>query len=292
MRDRRIEPGSGRRRRHARQYLGRAGQLLFACGAVAFAVGPILWALLTSLKTSAEIAEYPPTLLPQNWTFENYLGAVFENAHFLGYLWNTTLVVAVVIVLSLAVSTHAAYAVARFSFRGRDTLMMAMFSTVMIPGVAIVIPLYILSVKVGLYDTIWVLILVYGAWLTPTLVWLLRGFVVGIPIDLEEAARTDGCSRVGAFYRITFPLLRSGLLAGTVLVFANVWNEFLLGYSLVQSDEARIIQVGIYSNLTDVGVEWGRLTAGAIAAIVPILVAYAFLQKSFIQGLSAGAVKG
>jgi ABC-type glycerol-3-phosphate transport system permease component len=288
----RIEPGSGRRLRRTRRYLGRAGQLLFACGAVAFAVGPILWAILTSLKTPAEIAEYPPTLLPQTWTLENYVGAVFENAHFLGYLWNTTLVVVVVIVLSLVVSTHAAYAVARFTFRGRDTLMLTMFSTIMIPGVAIVVPLYMLSVKVGLYDTIWVLILVYGAWLTPTLVWLLRGHVAGIPIDLEEAARTDGCSRIGAFYRITFPLLRSGLLAGTVLVFANVWNEFLLGYSLVQSDEARIIQVGIYSNLTDVGVEWGRLTAGAVAAIVPILVAYAFLQKAFIQGLSAGAVKG
>jgi ABC-type glycerol-3-phosphate transport system permease component len=272
--------------------LSRAGQALFLALAVAFALGPILWAVLTSLKTQAEIAEYPPTLLPRTWTFDNYLGAVFANVHFLGYLWNTTLIVAAVIVLSLVVSAHAAYAVARCSFRGRDALMLTMFSTIMIPGVAIIIPLYMLSVKVGLYDTIWVLILVYGAWLTPTLVWLLRGFVAGIPVDLEEAAWIDGCSRIGAFYRITLPLLRSGLLAGIVLVFANVWNEFLLGYSLVQSDAARIIQVGIYSNLTDVGVEWGRLTAAAVAAIVPIFVAYAFLQKAFIQGLSAGAVKG
>jgi ABC-type glycerol-3-phosphate transport system permease component len=266
--------------------------VLFAVFAVVFALSPILWALLTSLKTPAEVAEYPPTLLPRTWTFDNYIGAVFENAHFLGYLWNTTLIVALVTVLSLVVSAHAAYAVARFSFRGRDALMLMMFSTIMIPGVAIIIPLYMLSVKVGLYDTIWVLILVYGAWLTPTLVWLLRGFVAGIPVDLEEAAWIDGCTRIGAFYRIVFPLLRSGLLAGIVLVFANVWNEFLLGYSLVQSDEVRIIQVGIYSNLTDVGVEWGRLTAAAIVAILPILVAYAFLQKAFIQGLSAGAVKG
>jgi ABC-type glycerol-3-phosphate transport system permease component len=280
------------RARHARRYLSRIGQVFFAALAVAFALGPILWAVLTSLKVPAEIAEYPPTLLPRTWTLDNYIGAVFANVHFLGYLWNTTLIVLVVIVLSLMVSAHAAYAVARFSFRGRDVLMLTMFSTIMIPGVAIVIPLYLLSVKVGLYDTIWVLILVYVAWLTPTLVWLLRGFIAGIPVDLEEAARIDGCSRIGAFYRITFPLLRSGLLAGIVLVFTNVWNEFLLGYSLVQSDDVRIIQVGIYSNLTEVGVEWGRLTAAAVAAIVPILVAYAFLQRSFIQGLSAGAVKG
>ena len=278
--------------RRALRNMGRAAQLLFAVLAVAFALVPILWAVITSLKTPSEIAEYPPTLLPHAWTFGNYMGAVFENEHFLGYLWNTTLVAFVVIVVSTFVSAHAGYGIARFDFRGRNGLMLAMFTTIMMPGVAIVIPLYMLSVKVGLYDTVWVLILIFSAWLTPKLSWLLRGFVIGIPLDLEEAARLDGCSRIGAFYRITFPLLRSGLLAGVVLAFTDVWNEFLLGYSVVQSDSTRIIQVGIYSHVTDVGVEWGRLTASAVTAIVPVLVAYAFLQKSFVQGLSAGAVKG
>ncbi len=282
--------GSGARR--VLKNMSKAGQLLFAVLAAAFALVPILWALITSLKTPSEIAAYPPTLLPHTWTFENYVGAVFENEHFLGYLWNTTLIAFVVIVLSTLISAHAGYAVARFNFRGRNGLMLMMFMTIMMPGVAIVIPLYMLSVKVGIYDTIWVLILVFCAWLTPKLSWLLRGFVIGIPLDLEEAARLDGCSRIGAFYRITFPLLRSGLLAGFVLAFTDVWNEFLLGYSVVQSDSVRIIQVGIYSHVTDVGVDWGRLTASAVAAIIPVLVAYAFLQKSFIQGLSAGAVKG
>src|SRR5207253_2741831 len=153
-----------------------------------FAVVPIVWAVLTSLKSPPEVALYPPTLLPRQLTFENYRGAVFFNDTFLHYLFNTALIVIVVTCICLALSAHAAHAVARYRFRLSGALMFAMFSTVMIPGVAIVIPLYMLSVKAGIYDTILVLILVYGAWLKPTLVWLLRGFVIGIPIELEEGA--------------------------------------------------------------------------------------------------------
>lgn len=281
-----------RRRLSTTRIISRIGAAVLLGCATLFSLVPILWALSTSLKSPREVAIYPPTLLPQSVTLENYYGAVFNNEAFLQYLLNTALIVMVATVLCLICSAHAAYAVARYRFRGSALLMMAMFSTIMIPGVAVVIPLYLLSVKTGIYDTIVVLIIVYSAWLTPTLVWLLRGFVIGIPVELEEAARIDGYSKLGAFYRITFPLLRSGLLAGSVLIFANIWNEFLLGYSLVQSDSARVVQVGIYANLTEVGVQWGRLTAAAITAMVPVVCVYAFLQKAFVQGLSAGAVKG
>jgi ABC-type glycerol-3-phosphate transport system permease component len=260
--------------------------------AVLFALAPIVWAMLTSLKGPKEVALYPPTFLPQSPTFENYRFAVFDNDTFLHYLLNTALIVVAATIICLVFSAHAAHAVARYRFRGSALLMLAMFSTIMIPGVAVVIPLYLLSVKAGIYDTILVLVLVYSAWLTPTLTWLLRGFVNAIPVELEEAGRIDGYSRIGVFYRITFPLMRSGLLAGAVLIFANIWNEFLLGYSLVQSETARVVQVGIYANLTEVGVQWGRLTAAAVTAVVPVLIVYAFLQKAFVQGLSAGAVKG
>jgi ABC-type glycerol-3-phosphate transport system permease component len=266
--------------------------VIFLFLASVFAVAPILWAVLTSLKSPKEVALYPPTFFPQHLTFENYLGAVINNGTYLHYLWNTAVIVVAATVLCLICSAHAAHAVARFRFRGSSVLMFAMFSTVMIPGVAVVIPLYLLSVKAGIYDTVMVLILVYSAWLTPTLVWLLRGFVLVIPYELEEAARIDGYSRLGAFYRVTLPLLRPGLLAGAVLIFANIWNEFLLGYSLVQSETARVIQVGIYANLTEVGVQWSRLTAAAVTAMLPVMIIYAFLQKAFVQGLSAGAVKG
>jgi multiple sugar transport system permease protein len=271
---------------------GRLATVLLLGFAVIFALAPIVWAILTSLKGPKEIALYPPTFLPQTLTLENYRFAVFYNVTFLRYLFNTAMIVVAATVICLVFSAHAAHAVARYKFRGSALLMFAMFSTIMIPGVAVVIPLYLLSVKTGIYDTILVLILVYSAWLTPTLIWLLRGFVNTIPIELEEAGRIDGYSRLAVFYRITLPLMRSGLLAGAVLIFANIWNEFLLGYSLVQSETARVVQVGIYANLTEVGVQWGRLTAAAITATVPVLIIYAFLQKAFVQGLSGGAVKG
>jgi len=281
-----------RPKRKLRSIAGKAMTVIFLFLASVFAVAPILWAVLTSLKSPKEVALYPPTFFPQHLTFENYLGAVINNGTYLHYLWNTAVIVVAATVLCLICSAHAAHAVARFRFRGSSVLMFAMFSTVMIPGVAVVIPLYLLSVKAGIYDTVLVLILAYSAWLTPTLVWLLRGFVLVIPYELEEAARIDGYSRLGAFYRVTLPLLRPGLLAGAVLIFANIWNEFLLGYSLVQSETARVIQVGIYANLTEVGVQWSRLTAAAVTAMLPVMIIYAFLQKAFVQGLSTGAVKG
>jgi multiple sugar transport system permease protein len=279
-------------RRRFATLAGLVANVLLLGFAVVFALAPILWAILTSLKRAKEIALYPPTFLPQTLTFENYRSAVFYNETFLHYLFNTGLIVVSATVICLVFSAHAAHAVARYRFRGSALLMITLFSTIMIPGVAVVIPLYLLSVKTGIYDTITVLVLVYSAWLTPTLIWLLRGFVNTIPIELEEAGRIDGYSRLAVFYRITLPLMRSGLLAGAVLIFANIWNEFLLGYSLVQSESARVVQVGIYANLTEVGVQWGRLTAAAVTATVPVLVIYAFLQKAFVQGLSGGAVKG
>jgi ABC-type glycerol-3-phosphate transport system permease component len=287
-----MTPHRTTRRRSFAKLAGILATAVVLCFAVIFALAPIVWAILTSLKGPKEIALFPPTLLPQSLTFDNYRFAVFYNDTFLRYLFNTAVIVAAATIICLAFSAHAAHAVARFKFRGSALLMLAMFSTIMIPGVAVVIPLYLLSVKAGIYDTIIVLVLVYSAWLTPTLIWLLRGFVNTIPVELEEAGRVDGYSRIAVFYRITLPLMRSGLLAGAVLIFANIWNEFLLGYSLVQSETARVVQVGIYANLTEVGVQWGRLTAAAVAAVIPVLIIYAFLQKAFVQGLSGGAVKG
>jgi len=238
-----------------------------------------------------DIHRMPPSWLPRQATFANYATAVFD-ARFGQYLMNTLLVMTASLALSTVLALHAAWATVRFRFAGREGLLLLMWATIMIPGIAVIVPLYMASVDLGLYDTLWALIIVYSAWLVPTLVWLLRGFIAAIPAELEEAARIDGCSRVGAFWRVTVPLLRPGLLAAGVLVFVMIWNEFLIGYSLTLSDQNRMIQVGIYYFMTETGVEYGPLTAAAIASIVPIAVLYALLQRAFIQGLTGGAVKG
>ncbi|HVY21087.1 MAG TPA: carbohydrate ABC transporter permease [Bauldia sp.] len=259
-------------------------------GAV-FAALPVLWGVSTSLKSVIDVNAFPSEWIPETVTFGNWVTAVFSG-RYSHYLVNTVIVIAFTLVLSLGLAAHAAHATVRHAFAGRKLTLNLMWATVMIPGIAIIVPLYSLAVHLGIYDTLIVLVLVYSAWLVPTLIWLLRGFVASIPNELEEAARVDGCSRLGAFYRVTLPLLRPGLLAGGVLVFIHIWNEFLVGYSLVLSDQHRLIQVGVYFFVTENGIAWGPLTAAATASVIPVVLAYAFLQRSFIQGLTSGAVKG
>lgn len=259
--------------------------------ASAFALLPLLWGLSTSLKPITEVNAYPPIWIPASPTLDNYV-TVLSNPKYVRYLLNTLGVALAVGVLGIALSAHASWAVVRARFKGKSTFMFLMWATVMIPGVSIIVPLYLLSVDLGLYDTYLVLIITYCASLVPTLVWLLRGFVASVPQELEESGLIDGCTRAGVFYRIVVPLLRPGFGAAAVLVFVTVWNEFLIGYALVLGDEHRLIQVGVYYFVTDVGIDWGPLMAGMIISALPVVILFAALQRYFIQGLTGGAVKG
>jgi len=161
----------------------------------------------------------------------------------------------------------------------------------MIPVISVIVPLYLIAMRVGLYDTYLVLILVYAAWLTPTMTWLFRGFIGSIPPELEESAIIDGCSRWQAIYYIVLPLSRPGLAAAAVLGFIIVWNDFIRSYALTISDTRRTVQPGLYQMITDWGVEWGPMMAAAVTALIPIIVIYIILQRGFIMGLTAGSMK-
>lgn len=280
-------------RRRGSRLSGRMQAAAYSAIALAsvFALLPVAWGLSTSFKLPAEVHVIPPRWIPETPTLANWAAAILE-PRYLRYLTNTLFVVAVSFVLSTVLALHAAWATMRFRFMGRESLLLLMWATIMIPGIAVIVPLYIAAVDLRIYDTLWVLVIVYSAWLVPTLIWLLRGFIAAVPVELEEAARIDGCSRITAFWRVTVPLLRPGLLAAGVLVFVMIWNEFLIGYSLTLSNDTRMIQVGIYYFITETGVEYGPLTAAAIASIVPIALMYALLQRAFVQGLTGGAVKG
>jgi multiple sugar transport system permease protein len=259
--------------------------------AVLFVLAPLAWGISTSLKKASDI--FSPTVqwIPPSLDFGNYL-KVFSNEVFLRYILNSVTVVAFALVLSAVLAVHAAYAVSRFRFRGKGFLLFLVWATVMLPGVAIIVPLYLLAVDLGIYDTLFVVVLAYSAWLIPTLIWLLQGFVDAVPYELEEAAMIDGCSRLKAFYLIVLPLLRPGLAAAAVLVFVTIWNDFLLSFSLTLKDEHRLLQTGIYIFVNESGIEWGPLTAAAIGSSIPVAIVFALLQRSFIRGLTGGAVKG
>jgi multiple sugar transport system permease protein len=255
------------------------------------ALGPILWGLATSLKTSPGVVAVPPQWIPTAFTLENYR-LVLLNSSLPRCFLNSLFVATCGVVLTLGVACHAGYAAARFNFPGKNSILLLILATAMIPGISIMAPLYVVATKVGLHDTYWIQILIYSAWQVPSIIWLIRGFFESVPPDLEEAAMIDGCSRLRAFYQIVMPIAQPGLAAAAILVFVYIWNDFLIGVAFTISETMRPMQVGLYMFIRDVGIEWGRFMAYTVLGLVPILVLFAFLQKRFIQGLAAGATKG
>jgi multiple sugar transport system permease protein len=262
--------------------------LLILCSA--FALIPILWAISTSLKPEALIVQYPPKWIPLNITLDNYTKVLFHS-NFLKYFSNSILVSTISVIASLVISAHAAYAASRFNFKGKKLILFIILMTSMIPGIAILIPLYLTSVKVGIYDTLAGMIIIYTAWRTPMLIWVLKGFFDTIPKEIEEAAKVDGCSPLRTFYQLILPISQPGLAAGALLSAIYVWNDFLVAFSFTTKDNLRLLSVGLYNYITQYGIDWGQLMAAVIISVVPIVILFICLQSKFVEGLSAGAVK-
>jgi ABC-type glycerol-3-phosphate transport system permease component len=264
------------------------GILALTC---AFSVFPIVWALSTSLKAPADIVSYPPNWIPSPISLEHY-AQVLGGSHMPRYFGNSLLVALATILLTLVVASHGAYAAARHEFPAKNFLLFLVLATVMIPGIAVLVPLYMIMSQIGLHDTYWSLVLIYSAWQVPTVLWLMRGFFESIPRDLEEAALIDGCGPLQAFYRVIAPLTRPGLAASAVVVFVYVWNEFIIALTMTASDEMRLVPVGLYYYISAWGVEWGKLMAAVCVALLPAVALFAILQRNFIQGLTSGSTKG
>ena len=261
--------------------------LLLAMG---FALLPILWGVSTAFKDNAVAEAFPPTWWPDSPTLANFV-RVFPGSNVGRYLLNSAFVSLCSILLTLVVSVHAGYAAARWRFVGKRGLLFFILSMGMIPGICILVPVYLLVSDLGIYNTYVGLVLVYAAWQIPTAVWIMRGFMDALPRELEEAAYVDGCTRATAFYRIILPLTQPGMAAVGILVFIYVWNDFLIAYALTISDNMRLIQSGLYLYVTQSGIEWASLMAAAITALLPPTLAFILLQSRFIQGLTHGAVK-
>jgi multiple sugar transport system permease protein len=163
----------------------------------------------------------------------------------------------------------------------------------MIPGIAILIPIYLLAIQLHVLNTYLFLILVYSAWMIPQAVWFIKSFIEVIPRDLEDAAMIDGCTVLGVFWRILLPLVQPGLAAISILIFIFVWNDFLIGVTLTTSEDMRTVQVGLVRFIQHtLGISWGELMGFAVLATAPVLVSFFLLQKRFIEGLTLGGIKG
>lgn len=284
--------GGGRTFRGWRRTAGDVVAYAFLGLMSAVALFPLVWGFLSSLKDERLMFSYPPRLLPDPLTFVHYRGVLFDTNMPL-FFWNSLLVTCATVGLTVLVAFHGAYAAARFDFKGREVLLFVILSTAMIPGIAILVPLYLLARRVGIFDTHVGLVLVYSAWQMPMTLWLLRGFIEAVPRELEEAAALDGCSRSGLMWRIMLPLIRPGLLAAGIMVFVYVWNDFLIAVTLTNSEVKRLLQVGLYRYYADTtGIFWGRFMAYTTLSSLPILAAFFALNRRFIQGMTEGGLKG
>lgn len=258
---------------------------------VTFAIGPIVWTVLTSLKTEAEIVSRDFRFLPTSLTFENYV-TLWERSGYPHLLLNSTIVTGMTVLMSLSIGTVAAYSISRYRFRGRSSLMIFYLVIRMFPFTLLLIPLFIMLRNLSLFDTHFGLALTYTTFLLPLCVWMLKGFFDGIPPDLEEASRVDGSTRLGALIRIVLPLARQGIAATTVFIAIGAWNEYVWALLLTTADGARTWPVGLQLMVGEFQMPWGVLSASGIISIIPIIIGFAIVQRALVSGLMAGGVKG
>jgi len=251
---------------------------------------PFLWTAITSFKSNSEILSYPPTIIPEESTFQNYIELFSTTYHFEDYLANSLLLVVFSVTITLIVSMFGGYAASRFKFKGKETIMFLILMGMAIGRFANAMPLYFLANELKLYNTYFILVIAYAAFIAPLVTWLMRAYYNTIPFSIEEAARIDGCSRWGAFWRVIFPIVRPSIIAGGVIAASNAWNEFILTLNLTNTQSMRTLPLALHLLQTDIGVDWGLLSAGAVISILPILIIFLLLQKYFVQGLTAGSI--
>ena len=269
-------------------------RIVFIAGLAATAAAfllPQLWLFSLSLKSKAGVYEYPPQWLPAGGSLANYRFAL-THTQVPWYLWNSAIVAVLAAAATLAVAIPAAYVISRERFHGRQPLMAALLAVQMVSPVILLVPIYGVIERLGLVDTRAGLILVYAAMQVPFTVWVLENFFDAVPRSIFEAARLDGASRARTLWTIVLPLVGPGLGATAIFNLAAYWSEFSLALVLLDSQERFTMPLGLFSFQSAYETDWQLLAAASFIALVPVLAAFVLLQRFFVAGLTAGAVKG
>ena len=278
-------------RPRGRRRLRKAGWNLVALLVLLVMVFPVYWMVSTAFKPGRKILSYTPQWIPTHPTLSNFTDAVHQ-AFFWDAVKNSLIVVSVVVALSLVLAFFAALALAKFNFYGRKAFIVIILGVQMVPLAALIIPLYILMSRLGQVDKLSGVIVMYLTFVLPFAVWTLRGFLLGVPKELEESAMVDGATRFGAFVRVLLPLLGPGLVATSIFAFIQAWNEFIIAYVFLHTPEKQTLMVWLASFTTLRGSEWGPLMAGATLCSLPVIIFFVLVQRKIAFGLTAGAVKG
>ncbi|MFE3253659.1 carbohydrate ABC transporter permease [Streptomyces sp. NPDC059209] len=252
---------------------------------------PVYWLVISSLRPNHEIRSYDQTLWPSSLTFDNFARAV-DQPNFSTAVQSSLIVSVTAVVGGMVIATLAALAIGRFRFFGRRALLMVLILVQMLPPTAMLIPIYAQLNAMGGLDEYWGLIIVYLVSTLPFAIIMIRGFVVNIPVELEESAMVDGCTRMGAFRRVIFPLLAPGLAAASIFALVNAWNEYLFAYILINDNSKYTLNVWLMTFTTERGTDYGALMASSTLIALPVVVFFMIIQKKMATGLTSGAVKG
>ncbi|SHM61998.1 carbohydrate ABC transporter permease [Actinacidiphila paucisporea] len=275
-----------------RPRLSRLPLNLAALFTLAVSVFPVYWMVVTAFKPAADIQSDTPSFLPLHPTMAHFGTAVHSPGF--GTFWRNSLTVTLsAVLMSLVVALLSAFAVGRMRWRGRRAFILMVFVAQMAPWEALLIPMYVIARDTDMLDRLSMLTLVYFMTTLPFTIVTLRGFLAAIPVELEEAAQVDGCTRPQAFRRVTFPLLAPGLLSTSLFGFITAWNEFAFANTLIiKNQDARTLPVWLSSFSNVFGTDWGATMAASSMFMLPVLVVFLVLQNRVTSGMTAGAVKG
>lgn len=281
-----------------RSFLRTAGLYAAMVLTLVIILAPFAWLIISSVSSQADLITLPLRWIPPEPSLDRLWSLTFgadadeSSLAFRAAFINSLVITSTTTAIAMVTGVLAAYAFARLNFRNRNGLMFGFLASYMLPPIAIILPVYSFLSAFGLLDTRLALILVYSSFVTPFVIWLMRGYFENISTDLDDAARIDGCSRIGALWRVILPVSLPGLFSTALLAFLLCWDEFFFALILTQTNEAKTLPVAINDFIGRHSVDFGLLAAGGlIAAIPPVLIALVF-QRYIVSGLTAGSVKG
>jgi multiple sugar transport system permease protein len=263
--------------------------VLLILGAI-WAGFPVLWMLSNSFKSNAEIFEFPPKLITENFSFTAYV-KIFQNPEQVRFFLNSYAISGIVVVLTLFIGIMAAYSFSRFEFRGKSVINTVIVAVQAVPPITLLIPYLSLIVTLKLFNTYWALVLTYLVFTLPYCILMVTGYLNTMPRALDEAVMIDGGSRWTALWKILIPSAIPGLISVGMYTFMQAWNEYLFALTLTKTNDMRTVPVGINLLMGQHAYEWNQMMAMSVLGSLPILVLFLFFQKYFIAGMTSGAVK-
>jgi multiple sugar transport system permease protein len=279
-----------RRRARLRHWAYQALVVVLTIALTTVILVPVVWMFSASVRPIRELLVYPPRLIPETVTLD-YFARILHNAKYQRFFVNSVLLSLFCLAVTLVLASLAGYGFSRFRMRGGRAMLIGILALLMLPRVTVIVPYFRMAHTWGVYDRLLGLMLVNVAFLLPMATWLLKGYMDSVPVELEEAAMVDGCTRTGALGRVLLPLALPGLVGVGTFVFIGAWNEYLLAVVLTDTPSAQTLTVGLAAFFGEYVRDWNSIMALSTLTSVPLMLVFVFFQRWVVQGMTSGAVK-